>query len=471
MSLINQMLKDLEARQNQKSNQKNSVVSGLTPPRRNSAPMVSKKFLMITVPIFLLAIGIGWGDLKSYFEKKPEKAPMAAAVATPAVTSAMSAIVPGIPIGAAPVSVPATNTVTNSDPNGNPQDLLNQIVKNSTTPSIQDTAPEAVLPTALNPEAPVMNELTDVKINIDDRMASIIMSFKSPVYYDFDRNPDLSIVSLKLFNVTLQANSLSNFPNNPYIQNVKTEHINNDSLMFVTMRDGVELASLDVVQSQGKYVVSLQFQNRKNFSNGLNSSMQKVVVPLTVDQLAEKTRTDAITLVEQGKMQEAIDVLSQSLITLPSYRPTRETLAILLMDQNYPSTAETLLNAGLADSPKYVPFVVLKARILLARGEYDAAMSLLETVSPNIKDAPDYFALLAGLQEQKGHFGVAEQIYRQLVLMQPDNGVWWMGYAVALENGGQQNRAAEAYKQAILSGNLTSTLQIYANDRLSNLGG
>lgn len=316
-----------------------------------------------------------------------------------------------------------------------------------------------------------MNELTDVKINIDDKMASIDLAFKSPVYYDFDRNPDLSVVSLKLFNVQLDSKALNSFPNNAFVQNVKVEQTNHDSIMFVTMRDGVELAALDVSQSQGKYLVSLQFQSRKNFSNQLNSSMQKVVVPLTAEQLAEKAREDAITLVEQGKMQEAIDLLSQSIITLPSYRPTRETLAILLMDQNHPATAETLLNAGIAESPKYVPFVVLKARILLAKGDYDAAMALLETVSPNIKDEPDYFALLAGLQQQKQQFGVAEQIYRQLVLMYPDNGVYWMGFAVALENGGQQNRAAEAYKQAIISGNLSSTLQIYANDRLSLLGG
>lgn len=473
MSLINQMLKDLESRQNQKSTEKNSAISGLSPARDKKQPAVNKKFLIAVIPIFIFLIYEGWGEWSKLLNSKDAAAvqnasttPAAAAPAanmntTPVTPEAL--VTPPAP-GSAPVVPPPAAT-------GSSQAVLSAIVNDSTAPSLQDTTAQAALPPALNPQAPLMNELTDVKINIDDKMASIDMAFKSPVYYDFDRNPALSVVSLKVFNVMIDSKSLNNFPNNAYIQNVKVEQVNNDSIMFVTMRDGVELATLDVTQSQGKYLVSLQFQNRKNFSNSLNSSMQKVVVPLTADQLAEKAREDAITLVEQGKMQEAIDLLSQSIVSLPSYRPTRETLAILLMDQNHPATAETLLNAGIAESPKYVPFVVLKSRILLAKGDYDAAMSLLETVSPNIKDEPEYFALLAGLQQQKGEFGVAEQIYRQLVLMHPDNGTYWMGFAVALENGGQQNRAVEAYKQAIISGNLSSTLQIYANDRLSLLGG
>lgn len=470
MSLINQMLKDLESRQNQKSTEKNSAISGLSPARDKKQPAVSKPFLMVVIPLFLVLTYYGIGEWRKVFSnKKIATSTASTAQAAPAAVAEntnTAAVPPAAPAAAAlsaPVPAPATP--------GHSQAVLSAIVNDSTAPSLQDTAPQATLPAALNPQAPQMNELTDVKINIDDKMASIDLAFKSPVYYDFDRNPDLSVVSLKLFNVQLDSKALNSFPNNAFVQNVKVEQTNNDSIMFVTMRDGVELAALDVSQSQGKYLVSIQFQNRKNFSNSLNSSMQKVVVPLTADQLAEKAREDAITLVEQGKMQEAIDLLSQSIISAPSYRPARETLAILLMDQNHPATAETLLNAGLAESPKYVPFVVLKSRILLARGEYDGAMALLETVSPNIKEEPEYFALLAGLQQQKGSFGVAEQIYRQLVLMQPDNGTYWMGFAVSLENGGQQNRAIEAYRQALISGNLSSTLQIYANDRLSLLGG
>lgn len=473
MSLINQMLKDLESRQNQKSTEKNSAISGLSPARDKKQPAVNKKFLIAVIPIFIFLIYEGWGEWSKLLNSKD-----AAAVQNASTTPAAAAPAANMNTTPTPVETPMASAAPVSAPvvpppaaTGSSQAVLSAIVNDSTAPSLQDTTAQAALPPALNPQAPLMNELTDVKINIDDKMASIDMAFKSPVYYDFDRNPALSVVSLKVFNVMIDSKSLNNFPNNAYIQNVKVEQVNNDSIMFVTMRDGVELATLDVTQSQGKYLVSLQFQNRKNFSNSLNSSMQKVVVPLTADQLAEKAREDAITLVEQGKMQEAIDLLSQSIVSLPSYRPTRETLAILLMDQNHPTTAETLLNAGIAESPKYVPFVILKSRILLAKGDYDAAMSLLETVSPNIKDEPEYFALLAGLQQQKGEFGVAEQIYRQLVLMHPDNGTYWMGFAVALENGGQQNRAVEAYKQAIISGNLSSTLQIYANDRLSLLGG
>jgi len=56
MSLINQMLKDLEARQSPKDSQGDSPLKGLATGRKQKKPKVSKKFWFIIGPVFVIVL-------------------------------------------------------------------------------------------------------------------------------------------------------------------------------------------------------------------------------------------------------------------------------------------------------------------------------------------------------------------------------------------------------------------------------
>lgn len=142
MSLINQMLKDLESRQNQKSTDKNSAISGLSPTRDKKQPAVSKKFLMLAIPAFLvlgyLAID-EWQTLLSRNADNPVTTPATQTAPAAAAVNTASAPVPG-PVPASVPPVPA------AVPPGNSQAVLSAIVNDSTAPSLQNTSPQATLP-------------------------------------------------------------------------------------------------------------------------------------------------------------------------------------------------------------------------------------------------------------------------------------------------------------------------------------
>ena len=76
------------------------------------------------------------------------------------------------------------------------------------------------------------------------------------------------------------------------------------------------------------------------------------------------------------------------------------------------------------------------------------ALYLLQQYSPPIEEYPNYYALMAALQQQLGQPNLAVQLWSVLAI-QNDNSTWWLGLSIALESSSRPNAAIDAYEHAI----------------------
>lgn len=200
--------------------------------------------------------------------------------------------------------------------------------------------------------------------------------------------------------------------------------------------------------------------------------MHKRQRPLTPAQRAEQAYRYALAEFARGDASKGEQSLRAALRMEPDYLPAREVLAGVLLRGGRLVEAGELLREGLQRAPDHALFARLYARVLLAQGQTDAAVHLLERHRHAAgAQQPDYDALLAALYQRSGRYAQAAGLYRRLVILRPGAGAWWLGLGLALEGAGKSGQAVEAYRQALGTGALPAASRTYVQQRLSVLGG
>lgn len=162
--------------------------------------------------------------------------------------------------------------------------------------------------------------------------------------------------------------------------------------------------------------------------------------------------------------------LRQSLALDPDHRPTRESLAALLLEQGRVSEVEDIYAEGVRRAGDHVPFRKGYARLLIDRGAFGEACSvLLPAPRPALNEDPEYYALIAAAQQRLGQYADAAGTYRRMVEHFPEAGTWWMGLGIALESEGQRAEASAVYRQALATRDLRPELVQYVRQRLAAL--
>lgn len=115
-------------------------------------------------------------------------------------------------------------------------------------------------------------------------------------------------------------------------------------------------------------------------------------------------------------------------------------------------------------------------RELLARGQLQvgdpaAAIATLQQSAPDLRRNVSYHALLAALYQQVGDWSSSAATYRQLVAVRPDQGAWQLGLAIALEQLDQPAQAGQHYRQALQGQGLDGSARQFASERAGSLGG
>ena len=108
---------------------------------------------------------------------------------------------------------------------------------------------------------------------------------------------------------------------------------------------------------------------------------------------AENHFRRAAQMLERGRVPDAQDALLAALDADPSHQAARQTLVALYIEQGRIEDARRHLQEGLAFNSAYAPFSVALARIHLDRGEYDAALVVLDKAAAAGRGNPDYHAL------------------------------------------------------------------------------
>ncbi len=166
---------------------------------------------------------------------------------------------------------------------------------------------------------------------------------------------------------------------------------------------------------------------------------------------------NARRLLGQQRTDEALDLLKGYVNQTPSSLQSRYLLVQLYLATERYSAASDLLHKV----PDNLSWGLLKARTLLQQGEAKQAIQLLEQY-PNGQNRQDYLDLLASGYQQAGQHAAAVARYLSLLTLNSQEGRWWINLGVSLEHLGQKEKALDAYRSALQIPDLDQSLKQYA---------
>ena len=114
---------------------------------------------------------------------------------------------------------------------------------------------------------------------------------------------------------------------------------------------------------------------------------------------------------------------------------------------------------------------LLLGRAQLQAGDNQGAIATLERNAPPIVREPTYHALLAAAYQQTGQWRESAALYQRLSELQPRQATWQLGLAIALEQLDQPSSAAGHYRLALQGTGLDDSSRRFASERAAALGG
>jgi MSHA biogenesis protein MshN len=210
--------------------------------------------------------------------------------------------------------------------------------------------------------------------------------------------------------------------------------------------------------------------NAMTATDGGGGAMVRRPRPLSAHEQAERACQKARNALREKRWQDGEAALRAALAVEPGHIQARELLARLLLSRGRGAEAANLYAAGMQERGDYLPFRLNCARLLAEEEAWDRALAVLQQEPrPTPAAAPDLYALLAAVQQRRGAFDAAARAYRAALAVRPEQGVWWMGLGIALEGARQPDPARAAYRRALEHGRLSDTLQRYVRQRLAAL--
>lgn len=188
------------------------------------------------------------------------------------------------------------------------------------------------------------------------------------------------------------------------------------------------------------------------------------------EQWSANLLDEAGKLEQQGHLEEAKLPLQRLLEATPLNVRARQMLAQLQLNTGHPDQARALLTEGRRLLPEQSSFTMTLARLQVESGDVAGAIRLLESDRSAGRDDPQFHAFLATLLMLVERHAEAVQHYLVALRSDPANPSWLVGVGVALEGVGKQADAAEAYRRAEGSANLTPELATFLSERLARLG-
>lgn len=185
-------------------------------------------------------------------------------------------------------------------------------------------------------------------------------------------------------------------------------------------------------------------------------------------QKSENLYRQALLNLQQGRAHEAMAQLSQALEVNPANEEARQTLAALLVDNKQIAEAMQILQDGLKQNPKQTGFRMALARLQL---EVQSTQQALETMTEGLSDGRrdgSYQSFLANLlqrterhDEAVAHFNTAIQL-RGLATD-------YLGLGISLNALKKYDEARQAFNHALQSDNLTPDLKLYAEQQMQRM--
>ncbi len=167
---------------------------------------------------------------------------------------------------------------------------------------------------------------------------------------------------------------------------------------------------------------NIQFNNKSRLANKIKAARQ---------------------LYAQGKSEQAITQLKSLLSAHGKDWALNKALLHMLLKERRWQDGEALVNKLQKPNRKRLA----QAQLLQARGQLNEALLTLRGDIPSVDEMPEYHQTMATLAQRLEEFPAAERIYKSLLLIDNDNGAYWLGLASAQDAMGSE-KAVNSYWQA-----------------------
>ncbi len=189
---------------------------------------------------------------------------------------------------------------------------------------------------------------------------------------------------------------------------------------------------------------------------------------LSDKQVAARARK----LLNQADLEAAEQLLRNRITLHPQHSvEARGLLATLMLSTGNLSQAKELISNSLDLYPRDTGLRKLQSRLLISEGESSQAVSILQRNTPTIAKDPEYYELLASAYQQAGEYERSAKTYYQLLQHSRDIPRWWIGMGYALEQNRHYAEARDAYLSALKVVGIEASLKSYAEQRAKALLG
>ena len=189
---------------------------------------------------------------------------------------------------------------------------------------------------------------------------------------------------------------------------------------------------------------------------------------LTPEQLVVKKMQQAEQAILEKDIEGAEKLLEDILFLQPEHKPARKQLAALWFGRKAMQPALNLLAQGISLDKNNSEFRMMQAKILLELNQYQAAFNALSPLQQ--VNNVEYQFLLATVAQQVNNEKVALESYQRLIALQPYQGRWYLGLAIAQDKQENYKAASASYRQATQLGGLSESALSFAKQRLQELG-
>ncbi len=495
MSLINQMLSDLEARRGGVPVAGQMVLDGLSPADMPAGsrpgPAARLSWLLLSLLVAVVTLMLVRDDLHVVVNRTMAAFDGNTAHAAISVPSASApALVEPVKAASLPAASPA---------------LLRADVQAALT-----TLPAPAVKPA--PIAASFSEISEIGVAKEDDGAALRIRMSAPVRYALQVDAQ-GLVRLELYDVRLRDGYTQRFDATDLIHDI-TLRANPETGELVTFRlaDSAHYTGAGIAAAGDDYVLVVHCresepvpaaaavvksgavatlraavskpkpvrmagtspvpiaQAQKTTVHAAEQDVIRKTIPSTAKgDPAAQLYAEAMTAFQAGARGRAEAMAKDVLSMDPQSVPARVLAATIQFEDHRLGAARRTLEAGLALTPDNSRLNLVYGRVLAEQGDVSGAIERLTRAAPPAAADPQYHALIAALLQRAGRHDQAITAYRQILALEPRNGIWWIGLAISLAASGQTGDAVNAYHQALVDAALSANLRHYVDAQLSRL--
>ena len=186
-------------------------------------------------------------------------------------------------------------------------------------------------------------------------------------------------------------------------------------------------------------------------------------------QQAEAEFRKAVSLMQQGRIDDAIAGYQAALNLDAGHDQARQALVQLLLENKRGADAERALQDAIKNRPEKLRFVMMEARLQVERGAVADGVATLEKSSSFAGQQPDYQAFLAALLQRQERHKEAVDHYQIALQQMPNNALWLMGEGISLQALQRNAEAKDVYNRALSTHTLRPDLQSFVQQKLKEL--